>query len=110
MNSFGKEPICNHDPTTAPHIGSFCFPICWRCLSLSVGIILAEIILRVDQSCNYNVIHRYRFLLILLVIPCALDGLLHYTTDYKSHNIIRIISGLIAGIAIRLLVFLVVQL
>ncbi len=34
---FGKRPLCNRRPERAPAVGSFVFPLCWRCSGLVVG-------------------------------------------------------------------------
>lgn len=108
MFEFGKEPFCNKKPETAPHFGHFCFPLCWRCLSLSVGIILSTILLAflhdivIPSFQNRNVL----FLIsLLIIIPCLIDGVRQATTAYISNNYLRGITGFFAGIGLRLLTY-----
>ena len=43
-NEFGKAPLCNGRPERAPHLGTFVFPLCWRCTGVFVGCIMSTII------------------------------------------------------------------
>ena len=104
----GRTTICNGRPETAPHIGSFCFPICWRCFSMIVSATITTIaicytgitLLWSVQTC---------IVLIVLLLPCVCDGVLSYFTDYESSNIKRITTGTMAGSALRILVFFLIK-
>lgn len=96
-DKWGKVPLCNEKPERAPHIGKFCFPLCWRCLMIIIGLLTGSAIC----------IFAYPgFLLCLLasilVVPCLIDGLIQAKTDYVSTNVKRITFGYMAGIGMFL--------
>ena len=105
MFEFGKEPFCNRKPETAPHLGEFCFPLCWRCFGLSIGIILAAILLAFMQSGIFQNRKGLFVVAFLMIIPCVLDGGLQRVSNYQSNNYLRGITGFFGGIGLRLLVF-----
>lgn len=45
--NFGKIPFCNEKPDTAPHLGKFCFPVCWRCFALITSILITYLVAHV---------------------------------------------------------------
>ena len=98
FSNIGKRPICNGHPERAPHIGTFCFPLCWRCSSFSLSCLIITPFLNYI-ACSLPVF----FLSTLLCIPCLIDGVLQKCTDYQSSNKKRIITGGLAGIGLRLL-------
>lgn len=106
--SFGQTPLCNGKPETAPHIGNFCFPICWRCLAVSIGAIITTVVFGV-----LRIIPEYDFAGFLIsgvcIIPCSLDGILSYFTRYPSRNSIRIITGIAAGFGFRMIAYYVLR-
>jgi len=92
----GREPICNRRPDRAPHIGTFCFPLCWRCTGVLVGIVLW-------QALGVMVGRSHPVLAAVLVLPCALDGLAQYHDLLQSTNLRRFGTGLLAGVGFCLL-------
>lgn len=44
-SKIGDYPLCNGKPETAPHIMGFCFPICWRCFTMIISVIITTILL-----------------------------------------------------------------
>ena len=42
--NFGKIPFCNEKPDTAPQLGKFCFPVCWRCFALITSILITYLV------------------------------------------------------------------
>ena len=89
----GKAPLCNGKPERAPHIGSFCFPLCWRCLMIDVGLLVGAVL-----QLLFVPGLAVALLSSLLMIPCLIDGLKQKYTDYVSSNPKRAVFGLIAGI------------
>ena len=96
--TFGLEPLCNKRPETAPHLGAFCFPICWRCTALIIGVVCGFMIKRFIEDNRTFVMS----LSIIAILPCLVDGLRQRFSDYDSTNIRRIIYGYVAGIGMRL--------
>lgn len=105
-NAWGKYPICNKRPERAPHIAGFCFPLCWRCLSIAFGIIISTILICLIKI-EKDMIHILT--LCILCIPCLIDGLLQYKTTYLSSNFKRCVTGLLAGFGIRFIMFFIIK-
>lgn len=90
---FGKLPLCNKRYERAPHINNFCFPLCWRCTGLILGVILNALFL---YRLNMNLQTRF-----ILFTPLLVDSGIQYIGKvYESNNLKRIISGLLCGIAL----------
>ena len=105
LAKLGKEPLCNGRPDRAPHIGNFCFPLCWRCFSFLVGAIFASAIKTWVYWNNTVMVMIY----ILLAIPCLLDGGIQYLTEkYESTNMRRSIFGFMAGVGARMIAYSVI--
>lgn len=98
-------PICNKRPETAPHLGRFCFFLCWRCTGIVLGIILVYILIMYLKikalPFGWSVIG------ILLSVPCLIDGYRQYYLNTDSNNCKRVIYGVLAGIGIRCFAFAV---
>ncbi|WP_445670284.1 DUF2085 domain-containing protein [Paenibacillus sp. FSL P4-0338] len=98
---FGVTPLCNGKPARAPHIGDFCFPLCWRCTSV-VGstIICAAIHLAVQIDYfqwGGNVIGMAA---ILFISPMLWDGWIQYGRHRESTNVRRLVTGSLCGIGV----------
>ena len=104
FDAFGKIPLCNERPETAPHIGNFCFPVCWRCFSAFIGAALITITVHIGWIRPPLSLYDF-FIAVLLTVPCMCDGLLSYLTPYESSNKRRAITGMLAGIGLRTLVY-----
>lgn len=109
MEKIGKVPLCNEMPDRAPHIGSFCFPLCWRCLSIAVGILTGTISIRL-----FHIVIINNFWMIVLgmlaMIPCLIDGTIQYCTQkYESTNLRRALFGFVAGLGIGSIISVVVR-
>jgi len=68
------------------------FPLCARCTGIVIGHIIGVIMYVMNLRLSIPV-------LILLSIPCAVDGLTQEFTSYVSNNLKRIITGFLIGIA-----------
>ena len=86
--NFGKIPFCNEKPDTAPHLGKFCFPVCWRCFALITSILI-----------TYLVAHVW----LNMIFPLWISfGIL-------SNNRRRCITGIISGIGITMTILHIPQ-
>lgn len=94
FQSIGIKPLCNMRADRAPHIGKYYFVLCWRCSSISIGMLLSYSYITV-LSPN---------IAIYLIIPTVADSILQYYVNIESSNIRRLVSGLFAGIGIGYLV------
>ena len=96
----GHLPICNFQRQRAPHIGRWCFPLCWRCSSILGGVLLGGYL----NASSYKMATIHHAYALLLVLPTTLDGILQYRFKRESTNARRIWSGLLAGIGFALFI------
>jgi uncharacterized membrane protein len=102
FNNLGTKPFCNLDSESAPHIGNWCFPLCWRCLSIILSYYLSKYIFLPI----FFIKHSADFILSFsLILPCIVDGILRYKYNSPSSTYTRIITGILAGIGISLFLF-----
>ncbi|MCC7570395.1 DUF2085 domain-containing protein [Candidatus Micrarchaeota archaeon] len=73
------------------------FPVCSRCLAIYVGMVLgvAFYLIQKDKTKFPNIL-----IFVILIAPLALDGTLQLIGLHQSNNLLRIITGLIAGGAV----------
>lgn len=90
IRNIGKTPLCNLCVDRGPHIGSFVFPLCYRCTGLIIGGIFSFYI-KIDTTIS-----------ILLFIPMVVDSLLQYFINYKSNNLKRFVSGFMFGLGLNI--------
>ncbi|MCT8977078.1 DUF2085 domain-containing protein [Clostridium sp. CX1] len=98
LHHIGKKPLCNLKAHRAPIIFGFCFPLCWRCTSLIIGIITGNII---QHQYYYN--KGLQWIGIVSILPLAIDGYLQYVLEVESTNLRRIITGLLTGFGLSYL-------
>ncbi len=90
INAIGRLPLCNLRAERSPRLGKYCFVLCWRCTSLSVGII-------VSQAISLNI---PKYVAIIAIAICGIDGVLQYAFKIESNNYRRSVTGFIAGAGI----------
>ena len=66
-------------------------PVCARCTGLAVGYLAYPFFLLQVISISYSVA-------ILLLLPCALDGITQLLNWRLSNNLLRLITGVLCGI------------
>lgn len=83
---------CHAKPERSFHLCGKQFPICARCTGELVGMI---------TGIPITVIWGYpSFIFVLLMmLPLILDGFLQKLTTYESNNFLRLITGILFGIA-----------
>jgi uncharacterized membrane protein len=87
------RPICNGRRDRAPTWGKYSFPLCWRCTAAIVAIFITAHITKGWGN----------FWGILLLIPCAIDGMRQYFFQkVESTNPKRILTGALLGIGLIL--------
>ena len=99
FTNFGKKPLCNGKIDHAPKIGNFVFPLCWRCSSISVTMLILRIM-------NVRVLANKANILsmIILVIPCLIDGLIQECFKVESTTFKRVTTGFLAGIGLYMFI------
>lgn len=91
----GQAPLCSLKSERAPHLGGFCWLLCWRCTGLILGGLLALACL---YWLDYNPEIWMRMAgLLLLALDALLSGL---TLFYDSNNTNRFITGLLCGMVV----------
>lgn len=96
LHKLGRVPLCNEHYERAPHMGSFCFILCWRCVGLIIGGVCGEVLFRMQGGYFVN-----NFIFItLLSLPCLIDVLRQRLKIEASNNFRRIATGILLGIAI----------
>ena len=94
LEAAGNRPICNLRKERAPRFRNYCFPLCWRCTSILIGIVFAGLIERPDVP----------ILATLLILPTMIDGGLQQWYKVESTNTRRILTGLMAGVGVGCIV------
>ena len=100
MQSWGSEPLCNGHSERAPHIGSFCFPLCWRCTAITSG---TAVLYWVNFNSLWESPTMGFICAILCCIPCLIDVYAQYYLNYESTNKRRIITGFMTGMGLVIL-------
>ena len=96
-DNFGLIPICNKIKDRALIINGFTFPLCYRCLSITLMIFLFLPFFMFGISKYYK---SFFIIAIIFLLIGLIDGILQYGFNIMSNNIRRIITGGIAGIGI----------
>lgn len=110
VKNIGKKPICNLKECRAPRIGSFVFPLCWRCTSIIFTMLLTAAYGSALDFSQTNLELIWKILAaILLILPTAIDGVLQYFFDIESNNTRRIWSGLLAGVGLVNFMYIVIR-
>jgi uncharacterized membrane protein len=90
--------LCHHKPERSiPFFGIENY-LCARCLGIYTGGIIGIIVL------SFRVIPSLAVSL-LLMIPLVTDGFLQLLTDYESRNSIRLVTGVLFGVAVFFFVY-----
>ena len=105
FDRFGDAPLCNNNPDRALHIGDFVFPLCYRCMMITIGVILGLIIIMLIIE-KYHIIWKIKYSIIgfLICLPTFFDGVIQTFTEYESKNYIRITTGFLCGLGLSILI------
>ncbi len=95
--------FCHQMPDRSLQFGSETFPLCFRCSGIYMGIFISHLYALITR--RYKKIspsRRNGLLLILLIIPLAIDGIGDSFDIWNSSGEIRMFTGLLAGIFISI--------
>lgn len=92
QQNWGKVPFCNRRPERAPHLGSFVFPICWRCTGLLIGLAVA-LTIRVVLS-----LPHYWLISLVCCLPLGIDWCLQRLDICESTNTRRFLTGFLLAL------------
>lgn len=105
IKHIGKLPICNCRKDRAPHIGDYCFILCWRCTSILFSFYMLKLfqVEEIIQSLWNDYLLYLLVSAIALIVPTGVNGVRQYFFGIESTNQKRIWTGLLAGIGLYLL-------
>ena len=89
---FGTIPLCNGIASRAPRLGTFCFPLCYRCTFILLFTFLT-LLYRKNKMLSLKWI-------IVLLCPMVIDGMLQTFFHIMSTNVRRSLTGALFGIAL----------
>ncbi|MEI0492099.1 DUF2085 domain-containing protein [Brachyspira intermedia] len=104
---FGKAPLCNLTASRGFFIKGFCFPLCCRCTSIILSMLIFYFLL---VKININIDNFFIIYLIfsfILMIPTTVDYMHQYFTRKESTNKRRVITGIFAGFGIGIILYIV---
>lgn len=100
---WGKKPLCNKMCDRAPHIGNFCFPLCWRCTGGVIGAITTMI-----AAINLHPAPQNMLLWIVICVTLCFPALINHAyppLERKVANVLRFITGIELGMGLYLLIY-----
>lgn len=101
MRLFERHPLCNNNPSSAPHINGYCFILCWRCTGGITGVCFWYIINRIVYL-DFKI--EKIFYLCLLTVPACIDYILIKANKAKPSNFRRFVTGCLLGVPVGELV------
>lgn len=102
---FGKVPLCNRTASRGFFIKDFCFPLCSRCTSIILSMLIFYFLL-VEININIDTfLFSYLVFSFLFMIPTTIDYMKQFLTKKESTNIKRVVTGILAGIGISMLLY-----
>lgn len=104
MKILSRKPLCNNNPSSAPHINGNCFFLCWRCTGAVAGAFAATVF-----SFIVDCILAKHFVVYLLALPAVIDYILTRTKIVQPSNVRRFISGVLFGIPLAAIVLIVLN-
>ncbi|MCM1197169.1 MAG: DUF2085 domain-containing protein [Roseburia sp.] len=103
LSYFGQKPLCNLKEERGIHFGSFVFILCYRCTFIILGGVISFFIMYLKRI---RIHYFYIVFSFLFILPCFLDGLIQLLTSYESTNLIRALTGFLAGFGIGYILYM----
>jgi uncharacterized membrane protein len=95
--------FCHQLPDRSLQYGGEIFPLCFRCSGIYLGIFINHLtILAFGRFSKISPNRKSGLVLIILVVPLAVDGLGNNFNLWNSSNELRMITGLLLGIFISI--------
>ena len=93
LMKFGAKMGCHQMHERSFFFKGYQFPVCARCTGVFVGEIISIIAIVLDF--RIHIVYA-----LALVVPLAVDGGVQYINVWKSNNIRRVITGILAGVGL----------
>ena len=105
MDFFYKYWGCHQLPTRSFFYHGYQFPVCARCTGIIFGYLFGVVLIIFNINVPF-------YILLLCMVPCAIDGTIQFFTNYESNNFRRLITGFFGGasflfLVLRLIIFLI---
>lgn len=97
FDDLGKAPVCNHRTDRGIFIGGICLPLCARCTGILLGALAGYVMLLSGLTTKSVLIG------LVMILPTSIDALLEYLCGRESTNLMRLLTGMIAGVGSALL-------
>lgn len=81
---------CHQLPERSFFFRGYQFPVCARCTGIMIGYLFSIVYCMICPRLSI-------WIILLLIIPMAVDGLLQYYSNYTSNNKKRLITGFLSG-------------
>lgn len=95
---WGQAPLCNGRRDRAPHIGEFCFPVCYRCLGNAIGSFVGCAILSTYEYSNSMLPGM------ILLVPTVIDHFFLRKDTNGRGNLVRFVNGVFMGVGFVLII------
>lgn len=99
-----RRPICNNNPSSAPHINGRCFWLCWRCTGVVAGAFITTIFTFITD-CSWKIIP----IVFLLSLPACADYCCIRKKVILPSNRRRFITGVLLGIPVSMVFFSILE-
>ncbi|NLL70549.1 MAG: DUF2085 domain-containing protein [Epulopiscium sp.] len=101
--------ICHQLPDRSLKIGHSYLPLCARCTGIYIGVFVSFIYLLLRKRWHGNRPPSYKVLCVLLLsyLPLLWDGATSYLGFRSTHNLIRLITGVLLGSTLPIFILLI---
>lgn len=93
MSKFLQFVLCHQKPERSFFWKGKQFPVCARCTGIYLGYLSFPLF-------NFEVIALSNWVCVLLAAPTIIDGLTQAFCNRESNNVIRLITGVFAGVGL----------
>jgi uncharacterized membrane protein len=90
--------ICHRRPDRSFNYNGKQFPVCARCTGFYLGLLLFSILF------FFNLSYDFYYLGLLLLVPMGVDGTTQLFKLRESNNMLRLVTGLVAGAGVILMI------
>ncbi len=98
--------VCHQIPERTLSFSALIMPICSRCSGIYIGFVISTLVLFTMHRKRQSLIAPVYVVIIFIVFIffAAIDGILSYFGIYETNNLLRLLTGYMAGIALAAIV------